>query len=156
MGSCPHSFGLDLKVIGRFDDHEGFSGVILGQPGSGMHFEFTYGVNRQIGAKPTVEDLIVFYIPSTSEWQSPCRAMLVARFVEVAANQVGGNPCRLQCGQVPRCTALTSWIASTAWKTLVASIWTVSRGIASSDRSMQPSTVSLMALNRVAFSGSVG
>src|SRR5574340_77165 len=34
--------GLRLRVVGRFENHEGFDGVMLGIAGSGYHFEFTY------------------------------------------------------------------------------------------------------------------
>ena len=33
--------GLGLEVLGSFENHEGFDGVMLGLPGAGYHFEFT-------------------------------------------------------------------------------------------------------------------
>jgi hypothetical protein len=33
--------GIGLPVIGSFDGHRGYSGVILGLPGTDYHLEFT-------------------------------------------------------------------------------------------------------------------
>lgn len=33
--------GLGLQALGGFRDHEGFDGVMLGEPGAGHHLEFT-------------------------------------------------------------------------------------------------------------------
>ena len=33
--------GLGLKEVGRFEDHQGYDGVMLGAPGLPYHFEFT-------------------------------------------------------------------------------------------------------------------
>lgn len=33
--------GLGLEVLGSFENHEGFDGVMLGMPGEQVHFEFT-------------------------------------------------------------------------------------------------------------------
>lgn len=75
--------GLGLVEIGRFADHEGFDGVMLGRPGLSYHFEFTFCRVHPVTPAPTAEDLIVFYLPDASEWQSTCRSALEAGFVEV-------------------------------------------------------------------------
>ena len=54
--------GLDLRVIGRFKDHEGFDGVMLGNSGVHYHFEFTRCCQHPVIPAPTPEDLVVFYI----------------------------------------------------------------------------------------------
>jgi len=77
--------GLDLVEIGRFDNHEGFDGVMLGSPGLNFHFEFTYCRTHPVVPSPTPEDLIVFYFPDADEWQHACASMLNAGFVEVAS-----------------------------------------------------------------------
>jgi hypothetical protein len=77
--------GLGLSVIGSFDNHEGFDGVMLGAPGSGYHFEFTFCRSHPISPAPTQEDLAVFYIPSPSEWQTACANMLAAGFKTVSS-----------------------------------------------------------------------
>jgi hypothetical protein len=76
---------LGLRVVGRFEDHEGFDGVMLGVAGAGYHFEFTYCRTHPVPATPTAEDLVVFYVPSVAEWQAMCDGMLTAGFKHVAA-----------------------------------------------------------------------
>ncbi len=75
--------GLGLVEIGRFADHQGFDGVMLGRPGMGYHFEFTYCRVHPVTPAPTAEDLIVFYLPEAAEWERLCRSALAAGFVEV-------------------------------------------------------------------------
>ena len=78
-----YSKGLGLTEIGRFENHEGFDGVILGRVGFGYHFEFTCCRNHPIRPSTTPEDLVVFYLPDHSEWQNTCQSMLEAGFTEV-------------------------------------------------------------------------
>lgn len=59
--------GLGLAEIDRFDDHDGFSGVMLGLPGSEYHLEFTTHVDGSPGAAPSGENLLVLYFGSPSE-----------------------------------------------------------------------------------------
>jgi catechol 2,3-dioxygenase-like lactoylglutathione lyase family enzyme len=87
--------GLGLHVIGRFEDHDGFDGVMLGVAGASYHFEFTHCRTHPVVPSPTVEDLIVFYVPSGSEWQALCDDMLAAGFTQVAAF----NPYWDACGR---------------------------------------------------------
>lgn len=77
--------GLGLRVIGRFEDHEGFDGVMLGAAGSSYHFEFTRSRKHAVLPTPTPEDLVVFYIPKPAKWRSACADMLAAGFRQVAA-----------------------------------------------------------------------
>lgn len=76
--------GLGLQEIGRFDNHDGFDGVMLGRPGLGYHFEFTFCRTHPVAPAPTPEDLIVFYLPDAHAWRETCRSMREAGFVEVA------------------------------------------------------------------------
>ena len=62
--------GLGFEVLGSFEDHDGFDGVMLGHRGSGYHFEFTHHRGECVVASPTREDLLVFYLPDRGEWQS--------------------------------------------------------------------------------------
>ena len=77
--------GLGLEEIGRFEDHDGFDGVMLGTRGASFHFEFTYFRDHPVQPAPTPEDLLVFYVPIASEWQERCAAMLAAGFKAVEA-----------------------------------------------------------------------
>jgi catechol 2,3-dioxygenase-like lactoylglutathione lyase family enzyme len=74
--------GLGLAELGRFEDHAGFSGVMLGDPGQNFHFELTCCPAHPVQPAPTVEDLLVFYIPEESAWRERCDAMLAAGFRE--------------------------------------------------------------------------
>ena len=75
--------GLSLVELGRFENHDGFDGVMLGKPGMGWHFEFTYCRTHPVKPSPTPEDLTVFYVPQPAEWGKACASMLDAGFVEV-------------------------------------------------------------------------
>lgn len=75
--------GLDLEVLGSFEDHDGFDGVILGKPGGPYHLEFTQCRGEIHGKAPTQDNLIVFYMPDEQEWQTAHRRMLEAGFIQV-------------------------------------------------------------------------
>jgi catechol 2,3-dioxygenase-like lactoylglutathione lyase family enzyme len=77
--------GLGLHVLGGFEDHEGFDGVMLGAPDAEYHLEFTRCRGHVVAPSPTVEDLLVFYLPSAGEWEATCARMLAAGFRQVAA-----------------------------------------------------------------------
>ena len=55
--------GLGLKVIGSFEGHAGYSGVMLGLPGHEYHLEFTSHNEGSPCPAPTKDNLLVFYIP---------------------------------------------------------------------------------------------
>lgn len=80
-----YSRALGLRVIGRFEDHDGFDGVMLGVAEAGYHFEFTHCRTHPVRPTPTVEDLIVFYVPGVSEWEAMCASMVAAGFEHVVA-----------------------------------------------------------------------
>src|SRR5882724_7087016 len=77
--------GLGLRVIGRFEDHDGFDGVMLGLKGSSYHFEFTHHRIHSVLPSPTPEDLLVFYVAAPTEWQTACARMLEAGFKQVSS-----------------------------------------------------------------------
>lgn len=53
---------LGLPVIGRFDDHDGYTGLMLGLPGTGYHLEFTTHVDGSPCPAPTADNLLVLYL----------------------------------------------------------------------------------------------
>ena len=57
--------GLGLEVIGSFEAHAGYSGVMLGLPGHEHHLEFTSRIDGSPCPAPTKDNLLVFYIPDT-------------------------------------------------------------------------------------------
>src|SRR5436190_22376269 len=76
---------LCLCVVGRFEDHDGFDGVMLGLKGSSYHFEFTHSRTHPVVSAPTREDLLVLYVPTAAEWQTARASMLAAGFKQVSS-----------------------------------------------------------------------
>ena len=56
--------GLGLPELGRFDDHDGYSGVFFGLPGTDPHLEFTSGGSHD-APSPHPETLLVLYLGDT-------------------------------------------------------------------------------------------
>jgi catechol 2,3-dioxygenase-like lactoylglutathione lyase family enzyme len=77
--------GLGLQVLGSFDDHEGFDGVMVGVKGAGFHIEFTRSRGHPVAPAPTPEDLLVFYLPDLDEWQAACERTVAAGFRPIAS-----------------------------------------------------------------------
>jgi len=77
--------GLDLEILGKFRDHDGFDGVILGRPRLGYQLEFTRQAGHSAGRAPTKDNLLVFYHPEPESWQAACGRMVAAGFREVAS-----------------------------------------------------------------------
>ena len=77
--------GLGLAELGRFADHAGFDGVMLGLPGLPWHVEFTVCRTHPMRPTPTPEDLLVFYLPDAEVWRARCATMAAAGFREVPA-----------------------------------------------------------------------
>jgi catechol 2,3-dioxygenase-like lactoylglutathione lyase family enzyme len=75
--------GLGLDVLYRFEDHDDFDGVMLGNPDAPYHFEFTRSAGHVAGRAPTSDNLLVFYIPDSREWEDRCSRMLAAGFAPV-------------------------------------------------------------------------
>jgi hypothetical protein len=77
--------GLGFQLLGSFDDHNGFDGVIIGHPNHLFHLEFTHHRGTIVGKAPTQDNLFVFYLPDEQGWRENCQAMLTAGFDEVAS-----------------------------------------------------------------------
>jgi hypothetical protein len=74
---------LNLVVLARFHDHQGFDGVMLGRFGMDYHLEFTQCREHPVAASSTHEDLLVFYAPDPEEWESACDRYVASGFVRV-------------------------------------------------------------------------
>lgn len=72
--------GLGLQVLFRFEDHDGFDGVMLGAPGAPYHFEFTTARGHRAGRAPTQDNLLVFFLPDPAAWNAAVRRMQSAGF----------------------------------------------------------------------------
>jgi catechol 2,3-dioxygenase-like lactoylglutathione lyase family enzyme len=59
--------GLGLERIDSFRHHRGYSGVMVGLPGSHLHIEFTIldddASHHPRGLAPTNDNLLAFYLP---------------------------------------------------------------------------------------------
>jgi len=75
--------GLGLTVLYRFEDHDGFDGVMLGAPGAPYHFEFTRARGHTAGRAPTADNLLAFYLPDDAEWRAAVERMRAAGFEPV-------------------------------------------------------------------------
>lgn len=77
--------GLGYRVLGSFENHAGFDGIMVGAAGAAHHFEFTQCRDHPVAPSPTQEDLIVLYVPGAEEWRIACERMAAAGFRPVAS-----------------------------------------------------------------------
>jgi len=77
--------GIGLSILGSFEDHQGFDGVMLGLPGAAYHLEFTRKHGHSAGRAPTQDNLLVFYISDKQEWLNATERMAAAGYRPVAS-----------------------------------------------------------------------
>jgi len=77
--------GLGLEILYRFENHDGFDGVMLGRSGAPYHFEFTQAHGHSAGRAPTQDHLLIFYIPNSTDWENAVHAMQAAGFDPVTS-----------------------------------------------------------------------
>ncbi len=75
--------GLGLQIIGEFQNHDGYDGVMLGIKGQPYHLEFTYCSQTDRNGRTSSENLLVFYYPDINEWNIACSDMISAGFTSV-------------------------------------------------------------------------
>jgi catechol 2,3-dioxygenase-like lactoylglutathione lyase family enzyme len=75
--------GLGLAELDRFEDHDGFDGVMLGHTGAPYHFEFTRAHGHDAGRAPTQDNLTVFYLPERAAWEEAVSRMKSRGFLPV-------------------------------------------------------------------------
>jgi catechol 2,3-dioxygenase-like lactoylglutathione lyase family enzyme len=63
--------GLGLPELGRFEDHDGYSGVFFALPDTGAHLEFTSG-GRHDAPSPHPETLLVLYLGDAENVEATC------------------------------------------------------------------------------------
>jgi catechol 2,3-dioxygenase-like lactoylglutathione lyase family enzyme len=80
-----YSAGLGLEILGSFEDHDGFDGVILGLAGTSYHLEFTRTRGHAAGRAPTLDNLLVFYFPDVNEWNAAIKRMTDAGYRAVTS-----------------------------------------------------------------------
>ena len=77
--------GLGMQVLSQFEDHDGFDGIMVGQPNAPYHLEFTTKKGHAAGRAPTQDNLLIYYIPNDQEWTRACQRMIQAGFVSVSS-----------------------------------------------------------------------
>jgi len=77
--------GLGLRVVGRFENHDGFDGVMLAFDDAAWHLEFTVCRDHAVVPSSTAEDLLVLYLPDEAEWRRRCATMIGAGFAPVTS-----------------------------------------------------------------------
>jgi catechol 2,3-dioxygenase-like lactoylglutathione lyase family enzyme len=78
--------GLGFEVVGSFEDHEGFDGVMLGHAGLAYHLEFTRQRGHRVGRAPTRENLLVFYLADEGEWRRAVERMVSCGYEAVRSH----------------------------------------------------------------------
>ena len=61
---------LGFELLGRFKDHDGFDGAMVGHSDAPYHMEFTHAHGHKVGKAPSQDHLLVFYVPKIAEWLS--------------------------------------------------------------------------------------
>lgn len=77
--------GLGFEVIGGFDGHSGFSGRIVGYPKHQYHLEFTTHAEETAGRAPSLENLLVFYLPDEAEFKNAIKRISNSGFKKVTS-----------------------------------------------------------------------
>ena len=72
--------GLGYNVLGRFENHNGFDGIILGHSNHSHHQEFTHHRGTKVAGAPTSDKLLFFYIDDAKDWKRACIEMISAGF----------------------------------------------------------------------------
>ena len=76
---------LGFEIIGSFEDHQGFDGIMLGHPQTSYHLEFTHHREHVVGKAPSQEHLLAFYLPDPQQWELAVERMVKAGFAPVPA-----------------------------------------------------------------------
>ena len=69
---------LGLPLVASFDDHDGYSGVVLGLPDASRQLELVAHEGEE--PRPTNEDQLVLYLGSTGELEGRASRLRVAGF----------------------------------------------------------------------------
>ena len=77
--------GLGFEILAAFENHQGFDGVILGNPNENYHLEFTHHRGTSIGSAPTDDNLLAFYIADNDQWEEACTLLEASGFIHVTS-----------------------------------------------------------------------
>jgi YycE-like protein len=80
--------GVRLPVLGSFDDHDGYAGIIFGLPGSDHQLEFTSTPGATAArSAPSDDDLVVLYFDTREAADE-----VAARLAPMAERAAPANP----------------------------------------------------------------
>lgn len=80
-----YTTGLGFQIIGHFEGHGGYDGVMLGIVGAPYHLEFTRISGDDVRRAPTEDNLLDFYLSERAEWQRVVDWMWVAAHSPLAS-----------------------------------------------------------------------
>lgn len=75
--------GLGFHLLGRFANHDGFDGAIIGHEQHNYHLEYTHHKGTTVGKAPSQDNLLIFYVADPAIWKACCEQMIEAGFNEV-------------------------------------------------------------------------
>lgn len=75
---------LDLEILGKFHDHDGYDGVFIGNRGADWHLEFTVSQEKP-QHQPDQDDLLVFYAESDAEFEHLTEKFRISNIQEIKA-----------------------------------------------------------------------
>ncbi len=75
--------GLGLEILYRFGGHDAFDGFMAGRPGQPYHLEFTHHRGHRVGRAPSLDNLLVFYLPEEQAYRAALARMAAAGFAPV-------------------------------------------------------------------------
>lgn len=67
-----------MERLGGFQNHEGFSGEMVGWPDASFHLELTICSAHPVTPAPTKEDLLAIYLPAETDFSDQAARMLQA------------------------------------------------------------------------------
>ncbi len=76
--------GLGCNWLGGFENHEGFSGLIVGSPDGAWQVEFVHEAGRPAPPVPSDEHLLVFYVADRAALDECVARMAAAGWLRCA------------------------------------------------------------------------
>ena len=76
---------LGLAVLAEFADHQGFDGLIVGEPCAAWHLELVHERGIAV-ARPSPEDLLVLYLADAAAYAARVQRLLTAGFAPVPSH----------------------------------------------------------------------
>lgn len=80
-----YSADLGLRVLCRFENHNGYDGIMLGLPGTDYHLEFTSHVDGSACPAPTRDNLLVLYFHNDAQMYDAVERLAAAGHEPVEA-----------------------------------------------------------------------